>query len=63
MCIEPIGPELEAELLGLIAEGRTVAAIKKLREATGIQLHLCKKWVDDRIAEMVSRLKNPTSPK
>jgi len=43
--LSPISPELEAELLGLISDGHTIAAIKRLREATSLGLHDAMEWV------------------
>src|SRR5262245_38996583 len=39
-------PELEAEVRGLIGQGHTIAAIKRLREATGWGLADAKMCVD-----------------
>ncbi len=47
-CCDSISPELEAELIALIGEGRTIEAIKRLRAATSAPLGACKSWVDER---------------
>ena len=39
-------PELEAEVRELIGRGHTIAAVKRLREATGRGLADAKMWVD-----------------
>ena len=39
-------PELEAEVTAMIRQGHTIAAIKRLREATGWGLADAKRWVD-----------------
>ena len=39
-------PELEAEVRGMIGRGHTIAATKRLREATGWCLADVKMWVD-----------------
>lgn len=39
-------PELEAEVRGMIEQGQTISAIKRLREATGWGLADAKMWVD-----------------
>ena len=39
-------PELEAEVTELTGRGHTIAAIKRLREATGWGLADAKMWVD-----------------
>lgn len=44
-----IPPDLEAELLALMRQGRTVEAIKRLREATNTSLMESKEWVDERL--------------
>jgi hypothetical protein len=49
---DPIPPHLESELLALIAEGRTVSAIKLLRTATNASLSECIKWVEERIRRL-----------
>jgi hypothetical protein len=42
----PLAPELEIELRSLIAQGHTIAAIKRLREAMGCGLAEAHAWVD-----------------
>jgi hypothetical protein len=39
-------PELEAEVRGLLDQGHTIDAIKRLREATGWRLREALIWVD-----------------
>lgn len=39
-------PELEADVRVMIGRGHTIAAIKRLREATGWGLAEAKMWVD-----------------
>jgi ribosomal protein L7/L12 len=41
--------ELEGELAALIRKGKTVSAIKRLREATGAGLLEAKVWVEEYI--------------
>jgi hypothetical protein len=52
-------PELEAEVMGMIGRGHTIAAIKRLREATGWGLADAKMWVD-RTLESDGPTKNRT---
>jgi hypothetical protein len=47
---ESLGPDLEAEARGMMATGNTVAAIKRIREATGCSLAFAKAWVDQQLA-------------
>lgn len=44
--LEIRSPELEAEVKELIGRGLTIAAIKRLREATGWGLADATRWVD-----------------
>jgi hypothetical protein len=44
--LEALPPGLDAEIRGYIAEGHTVAAIKRLREATGCGLVDASEWVN-----------------
>jgi hypothetical protein len=43
---EPDDSELEAEVRGLMSQGHTIAAIKRLREATGWGLREALIWVN-----------------
>lgn len=51
-CCDPITPALEAELVGLMQNGRTVEAIKRLRAATAAPLSDCKAWIDERLQRL-----------
>ncbi len=53
--LNPISPELETALQALISQGRTVEAIKKLREATSAPLGECKEWVKNRTGSVLRR--------
>jgi len=56
-----VGPEVEAELSALIGEGHTIAAIKRLREATGVNLGMAKQIVAQRI-EFKTQTPRPPCP-
>ncbi len=49
--LPPLAPALDVEIRGMIAQGNTVAAIKRLREATGCDLVQAKTWVDQTIED------------
>jgi hypothetical protein len=48
-CCDLVSPQLESDLLRLIGEGRTIDAIKMLREATWAPFQDCKRWVDEHV--------------
>jgi hypothetical protein len=54
-----VGPELEAELSALIGEGHTIAAIKRLREATGVNLGMATQIVAQRIDFKAQKERQP----
>lgn len=50
-----LDPELERELLSLIADGRRPLEImKKLRDATGVPFQDCKQWVFDHMPREIT---------
>ena len=62
----PVTPELDARLAGLVADGKTIVAIKELRQETGMGLREAKEHVegltpptrrrdDDRIQALLAR--------
>jgi hypothetical protein len=53
-----IPPELDTEIKGLLAQDRTMEAIKRLREVTGWGLAEAKSWIDRKLV-----LSPPTSPR
>ena len=57
-----IDQEIEAEIIGLIGQGLTIAAIKRLREATGWNLAAASKWVVQHSPEMQQRQRTAPCP-
>jgi hypothetical protein len=59
---EVIPHELETALRALLKEGKTIEAIKRLRNATGAPLSACKAWIDDRWQQIVGITRKPVKP-
>jgi hypothetical protein len=49
--------DLEAEVVALMQQGRTIEAIQRLRLAMNVSLADAKRWVDDRVQALPGKAK------
>jgi hypothetical protein len=60
--LDPKDAELEAEVRGLVSQGQKIAAIKRLREATGWSLLEAMTWIDQPSAAGEIRMQRIATP-
>jgi hypothetical protein len=59
----PLDPVLEAEIRTMIAQGNTIAAIKRVRESMGCGLSKAHEWVDRMIQAGGFTIRNESTGK